>query len=192
MRQSPGANLIQDRPGFAALLDRIEGNGVRTVIIVGLAALVEEAQHRKFFTDLSPGHDVRQSWACASRRLHSATTSGRSSLWLLRPSHLPPSWRLRSRACRSLWTRRPFSYSAKAPAIWRIILRLGSSLAVRSSRLAVSRRRPREISKVIVEDASRFARELMAQKTEQHQSHVGGVAMRQTSCRTWRLRRRAS
>ena len=42
-----GANPIQDRPGFAALLDRIEGNGVRTVIIVGLAALVEEAQHRK-------------------------------------------------------------------------------------------------------------------------------------------------
>ena len=37
-----GANPIQDRRGFAALLDRIEGNGVRTVIVVGLAALVEE------------------------------------------------------------------------------------------------------------------------------------------------------
>ena len=27
-----GADPIQDRPGFAAVLDRIEGNGVRTVI----------------------------------------------------------------------------------------------------------------------------------------------------------------
>ena len=28
-----GADPIQDRPGFAELLDRIEDNGVRTVIV---------------------------------------------------------------------------------------------------------------------------------------------------------------
>jgi DNA invertase Pin-like site-specific DNA recombinase len=28
-----GAELLQDRRGFAALLDRIEGNGVHTVIV---------------------------------------------------------------------------------------------------------------------------------------------------------------
>jgi DNA invertase Pin-like site-specific DNA recombinase len=28
-----GADPIQDRPGFAALLDRIEGNGIRTVVV---------------------------------------------------------------------------------------------------------------------------------------------------------------
>ena len=28
-----GAERLQDRPGFAALLDRIEGNGVRTIIV---------------------------------------------------------------------------------------------------------------------------------------------------------------
>ncbi len=64
-----GANPIQDRPGFAALLDRIEGNGVRTVIIVGLAALVEEAQHRKFFTDLSQATTFAGRRACTSQTL---------------------------------------------------------------------------------------------------------------------------
>ena len=68
---------------------------------------------------------------------------GRSSPCGLRPSHFPFSWRTRSRAWRSLETRRAFSYSAKAPAIWRIIFRVGSSLAVRSSPEAVSRRTPR-------------------------------------------------
>lgn len=28
-----GADKIEDRPGFAALLDRIDGNGVRTILI---------------------------------------------------------------------------------------------------------------------------------------------------------------
>ena len=85
---------------------------------------------------------------CSSPACRSAPASSEAPRPDFRPSHLPASWRLRSRACRSLWTRRAFSYSAKAPAIWRIILRLGSSLAVRSSPLAVSRRPPREISKV--------------------------------------------
>ena len=33
MRRFLEPDPIQDRPGFAALLDRIEGNGVRTVIV---------------------------------------------------------------------------------------------------------------------------------------------------------------
>jgi DNA invertase Pin-like site-specific DNA recombinase len=32
-RSMSGADPIETRPGFAALLDRIEGNGVRTVIV---------------------------------------------------------------------------------------------------------------------------------------------------------------
>ena len=52
------------------------------------------------------------------------------------------SFRLRSRA-RNLATRRPFSYSMKAPATWRIILRPRSSLSVRSSPDAVTSRTPR-------------------------------------------------
>ena len=35
------ADPIQDRPGFAALLDRIEANGVRTVIVDALRSEVE-------------------------------------------------------------------------------------------------------------------------------------------------------
>jgi hypothetical protein len=46
---------------------------------------------------------------------------------------LAGSLRLRSRAPRRLATGRPFSYSMKAPATWRIILRPRSSLSVRSS-----------------------------------------------------------
>src|SRR5271154_1876594 len=61
-----------------------------------------------------------------------ATTSGRNSAWLLRPSHLPVAARRRSRATRSLETRRVFSYSANAPATCRIILRAGSLVSVPS------------------------------------------------------------
>ena len=50
-------------------------------------------------------------------RFAKATVWGRNSTCGLRPSHFPFSWRTRSRACRSLETRRAFSYSAKAPAI---------------------------------------------------------------------------
>ena len=50
-------------------------------------------------------------------RFAKATVRGRNSTCGLRPSHFPFSWRTRSRACRSLETRRAFSYSAKAPAI---------------------------------------------------------------------------
>jgi DNA invertase Pin-like site-specific DNA recombinase len=34
-----GVDLIEDRPGFSALLDQIEGNGVRTVIVEGIDRL---------------------------------------------------------------------------------------------------------------------------------------------------------
>ena len=34
-RRYPAQTLIETRAGFAALLDRIEGNGARTVIVEG-------------------------------------------------------------------------------------------------------------------------------------------------------------
>src|SRR6478672_4246513 len=74
------------------------------------------------------------------------TISGFISAWLLRPSHLPVVRRLRSRAALSLATSLAFSYSANDPAIWRIILREGSLLSVRSSPPAVRTRTPRLIS----------------------------------------------
>src|SRR3974390_163659 len=37
-----GADAIEDRPGFAALLDRIETNGVRTVIVEDVSRFVRE------------------------------------------------------------------------------------------------------------------------------------------------------
>jgi DNA invertase Pin-like site-specific DNA recombinase len=37
-----GADPIQDRPGFAALLDRIEGNGVRTVLVEDASRFARE------------------------------------------------------------------------------------------------------------------------------------------------------
>ena len=57
-----------------------------------------------------------------------------------RPSQRPRSALTRSRAWRRLAISRAFSYSAKAPAICRIILREGSLSSVRSSPFAVSTR----------------------------------------------------
>lgn len=37
-----GAEPIETRPGFAALLDRIEGNGVRTVIVEDASRFARE------------------------------------------------------------------------------------------------------------------------------------------------------
>ena len=37
-----GADPIQDRPGFASLLDRIEDNGVRTVIVEDASRFARE------------------------------------------------------------------------------------------------------------------------------------------------------
>ena len=42
MPQSSGADPIETRPGFAALLDRIEGNGVRTVIVEDASRFARE------------------------------------------------------------------------------------------------------------------------------------------------------
>lgn len=39
-----GADRIEDRPGFAALLDRIEGNGVRTVLIEDASRFARDIQ----------------------------------------------------------------------------------------------------------------------------------------------------
>jgi DNA invertase Pin-like site-specific DNA recombinase len=41
-RGVPGTMAVQDRPGFAAMLDRIEGNGVRTVIIEDASRFARE------------------------------------------------------------------------------------------------------------------------------------------------------
>ena len=37
-----GSDAIEDRPGFAALLDRIENNGVRTVIVEDVSRFARE------------------------------------------------------------------------------------------------------------------------------------------------------
>ena len=55
----------------------------------------------------------------------------------------PVSAAFRSRAARSFPTSRAFSYSAKAPATCRIMVRSGSSLDVRSTPDAVTTRTPR-------------------------------------------------
>ena len=60
----------------------------------------------------------------------------------LAPSHFPFSCG-RARGRGAVGDQTGFVVSAKAPAIWRIIFRVGSSLAVRSSPEAVSRRTPR-------------------------------------------------
>ena len=70
------------------------------------------------------------------RRFAKATASGRSSPCGLRPSHFP-SLAGRGHERGAAWRPDGLSYSAKAPAIWRIIVRVGSSLAVRSSPEAV-------------------------------------------------------
>ena len=78
---------------------------------------------------------------------------------------------MRSRAARSLPTSLAFSYWANEPAIWRIIVRLGSSLAVRSSPDAVSSRTSRLISRVMPNSctinsrAKRLASSMMTVRT---------------------------
>lgn len=39
-----GADRIEDRPGFAALLDRIEGNGIRTVLVEDASRFARDIQ----------------------------------------------------------------------------------------------------------------------------------------------------
>ena len=82
----------------------------------------------------------------------------------LAPFTLSLLWRTRSRAWRSLETRRAFSHSAKAPAIWRIIFRVGSSLAVRSSpEAAVGTPQEREVHAAVaaIIDRMQAGRHLM-------------------------------
>jgi DNA invertase Pin-like site-specific DNA recombinase len=43
-----GADPIETRPGFSALLDRIEGNGVRTVIVEDASRLPAISLHRNW------------------------------------------------------------------------------------------------------------------------------------------------
>ena len=54
-----GADPIQDRPGFAALLDRIEGNGVRTVIVEDASRFARELMAQELGITLLISRDVR-------------------------------------------------------------------------------------------------------------------------------------
>jgi DNA invertase Pin-like site-specific DNA recombinase len=54
-----GADPIQDRPGFAALLDRIEANGVRTVIVEDASRFARELMAQELGITLLISRDVR-------------------------------------------------------------------------------------------------------------------------------------
>jgi hypothetical protein len=84
--------------------------------------------------NMQPAIARRGCSAASARRRRGSTTSGHKSACDFRPPTFSPvPLRLRSRAPRSLATRRAFSYSINAPATCRIILRPTSSLSVRSS-----------------------------------------------------------
>jgi DNA invertase Pin-like site-specific DNA recombinase len=46
-----GSDAIEDRPGFAALLDRIENNGVRTVIVEDVSRFAREISASPFYVN---------------------------------------------------------------------------------------------------------------------------------------------
>jgi DNA invertase Pin-like site-specific DNA recombinase len=54
-----GADPIQDRPGFAALLDRIEGNGVRTVVVEDASRFARELMAQELGITLLISRDVQ-------------------------------------------------------------------------------------------------------------------------------------
>jgi DNA invertase Pin-like site-specific DNA recombinase len=54
-----GADPIQDRPGFAALLDRIEGNGVRTVVVEDASRFARELMAQELGITLLISRNVR-------------------------------------------------------------------------------------------------------------------------------------
>jgi len=54
-----GSDLIEDRPGFSALLDQIEGNGVRTVIVEGIDRLARGMESGVLGLALLRARDVK-------------------------------------------------------------------------------------------------------------------------------------
>jgi DNA invertase Pin-like site-specific DNA recombinase len=54
-----GADPIQNRPGFAALLDRIEGNGVRTVLVEDASRFARELMAQELGITLLISRGVR-------------------------------------------------------------------------------------------------------------------------------------
>jgi DNA invertase Pin-like site-specific DNA recombinase len=54
-----GADPIQDRPGFASLLDRIEGNGVRTVLVEDASRFARELMAQELGITLLINRGVR-------------------------------------------------------------------------------------------------------------------------------------
>jgi hypothetical protein len=61
MRLWSGADPIETRPGFASLLDRIEGNGVRTVIVETHRGSLASWRHGAMSTPMA-GSSQRQRW----------------------------------------------------------------------------------------------------------------------------------
>jgi DNA invertase Pin-like site-specific DNA recombinase len=54
-----GADPIESRPGFAALLDKIEGNGVRTVIVEDASRFARDIQAHVLGIALLRAREVR-------------------------------------------------------------------------------------------------------------------------------------
>ena len=124
--------VLVDRQGHAGLKGGVDAGGLARPRGGGMhwerfgscrsrapraSAHARLSQTRSLQTGADPGRIClprsRRNWA--------------EELWVHLPAHLPASSRLRLRAAASFSTRRVFSYSAKAPATWRIILRLGSA-----------------------------------------------------------------
>ena len=108
------AHLLRALAGTASMFRTLGGEHGRPFRLRWPRAASSAAISR---SDLCPAFVLRRS------AFASATTSGRSSRWPGRPPHFSPAAILRSRALLSFATSRAFSYSEKAPATWRSILR---------------------------------------------------------------------
>ncbi len=74
-----GADPIQDRPGFAALLDRIEDNGVRTVIVEDASRFARQLMAQELGIALLVKRGVRAADG-QRRRSHRQRRSGRNMM----------------------------------------------------------------------------------------------------------------
>src|SRR5271156_985728 len=54
-----GADAIEDRPGFAAMLERIEGNGVRTVLVEDASRFARSVLAQELGVLVMSGRGVR-------------------------------------------------------------------------------------------------------------------------------------
>src|SRR5262245_32082291 len=77
-----GADPVQERPGFAALLERLKGNGVRTIIVetanrFARDLIVQETGHRMLKVQESPPTAQAPSWRTPQQQLWCARSSAR-------------------------------------------------------------------------------------------------------------------